>query len=101
MDTYWIPGVNHLGTYGRWGFLGLTEVYKIDSGLSAQAEPREAVVRGLVEPAKVKAEFTKGLGPSSTGGGACLKSPSRRKRLSASSTRKLRGRTFPLLNLSR
>lgn len=45
MDTYWIPGVNHLGAYGRWGFLELTEVYKIDSEFSA----------------KVEAEFQKGL----------------------------------------
>ena len=38
MDTYWVPGVNHLGTYGRWSFLELTEVYKIDSEFSAKAE---------------------------------------------------------------
>lgn len=38
MDTYWVPGVNHLGTYGRWGFLELTEVYKMDSEFSAKVE---------------------------------------------------------------
>jgi type III restriction enzyme len=38
METYWVPGVNHLGTYGRWGFLELTEVYKIDSEFSAKVE---------------------------------------------------------------
>ena len=27
MDTYWIPGVNNLGTYGRWAFAEFTEVY--------------------------------------------------------------------------
>ena len=31
MDTYWIPGVNHLGSYGRWAFAEFTEVYQIDS----------------------------------------------------------------------
>ena len=27
MDTYWIPGVNHLETYGRWAFAELKDVY--------------------------------------------------------------------------
>ena len=31
MDTYWIPGVNHLGTYGRWAFAEFTEVYQIEA----------------------------------------------------------------------
>ena len=31
MDTYWVPGVNHLGTYGRWAFAEFTEVYQIES----------------------------------------------------------------------
>jgi len=29
MDTYWIPGVNHLGTHGRWAFAEFTDVYQI------------------------------------------------------------------------
>ena len=31
MDTYWIPGVNHLGTYGRWAFAEFTELYQIEA----------------------------------------------------------------------
>src|SRR5690606_15115168 len=31
MDTYWVPGVNNLGAYGRWGFAEFTEVYQIES----------------------------------------------------------------------
>ena len=31
MDTYWIPGVNHLGTYGRWALAEFTEVYQIEA----------------------------------------------------------------------
>src|SRR5262245_25429751 len=27
METYWVPGVNNLGTYGRWAFAELTGVY--------------------------------------------------------------------------
>lgn len=29
MDTYWVPGVNHNGQYGRWAFAELREVYSI------------------------------------------------------------------------
>jgi type III restriction enzyme len=32
MDTYWVPGVNNLKTYGRWAFIEFTEVYEIESG---------------------------------------------------------------------
>jgi len=31
MRTYWIPGVNNLGGFGRWAFAELTDVYKIES----------------------------------------------------------------------
>jgi type III restriction enzyme len=31
MDTYWVPGVNHLKTYGRWAFAEFTDVYEIDA----------------------------------------------------------------------
>ncbi len=30
MDTYWVPGVNHLGTYGRWAFAEFTDVFEIE-----------------------------------------------------------------------
>jgi type III restriction enzyme len=36
MDTYWVPGVNHLNTYGRWAFLELKDLYKIQSDFSAK-----------------------------------------------------------------
>ena len=36
MDTYWIPGVNHLKTYGRWAFAEFTEVYQIESDFKAR-----------------------------------------------------------------
>ena len=32
MKTYWIPGVNNLGKFGRWQFAEFTEVFEIDSG---------------------------------------------------------------------
>jgi len=38
MDTYWVPGVNHLGTYGRWAFAEFTEVYEIESDFKDRVE---------------------------------------------------------------
>jgi type III restriction enzyme len=31
METYWVPGVNHLGAYGRWTFAEFTDVYDIQN----------------------------------------------------------------------
>ncbi len=33
MDTHWIPGVNHLGGYGRWAFAEFTNVYQLHTEL--------------------------------------------------------------------
>jgi type III restriction enzyme len=38
MDTYWVPGVNHLKSYGRWAFAELTEVYQIEADFTAKIE---------------------------------------------------------------
>jgi type III restriction enzyme len=43
MDTYWVPGVNHLGSYGRWAFAEFVDVYQIGSDFET----------------RVKAEFAK------------------------------------------
>jgi type III restriction enzyme len=36
MDTYWIPGVNHLGSHGRWAFAEFTEAYQIEADFKAK-----------------------------------------------------------------
>ena len=36
MDTYWVPGVNHLGTYGRWAFAEFAEMYQIEADFKAK-----------------------------------------------------------------
>ena len=36
MDNYWIPGVNNLGTFGRWAFVELKEVYEIESDFESK-----------------------------------------------------------------
>ncbi len=38
MDTYWIPGVNHLGTHGRWAFAELCDVYQIEAEFNSMIE---------------------------------------------------------------
>jgi type III restriction enzyme len=38
MDTYWVPGVNHLGAHGRWAFAEFTEVYQMESDFKAKVE---------------------------------------------------------------
>jgi len=38
METYWVPGVNNLGQYGRWAFAEFTEVYQIEADFRAKVE---------------------------------------------------------------
>jgi type III restriction enzyme len=38
METYWVPGVNNLGTHGRWAFAELTDMYTIQSDFGAKVE---------------------------------------------------------------
>jgi len=35
METYWVPGVNRLGEFGRWAFAELTEVYAMETDFEA------------------------------------------------------------------
>ena len=36
MKTYWVPGVNHLGSHGRWAFAEFCDVYEIESDFAAK-----------------------------------------------------------------
>ena len=38
IETYWVPGVNHLASYGRWAFAEFTEMYRIESDFEAKVE---------------------------------------------------------------
>ena len=38
MDTYWVPGVNHLGTHGRWAFAEFTDVWQIQHDFAQKVE---------------------------------------------------------------
>ncbi len=52
METYWVPGVNHLKTYGRWAFAEFIDVYQIEADFKA----------------KVAAEFDRMIGKFSAKG---------------------------------
>ena len=48
MDTYWVPGVNNLGIYGRWAFAELTDVYTMEEDFEGALK---AEFQALVERA--------------------------------------------------
>jgi type III restriction enzyme len=38
MDAYWIPGVNNLGTHGRWAFAEFGDVYEMQEDFEARVQ---------------------------------------------------------------
>lgn len=38
MDTYWVPGINNNGQYGRWAFAEFTDAYQIQADFKAKVE---------------------------------------------------------------
>jgi type III restriction enzyme len=38
METYWVPGVNNNGQYGRWAFAEFTDVYQIQADFKAKVQ---------------------------------------------------------------
>ncbi len=38
METYWVPGVNRHGKYGRWAFAEFTDVYRMEADFEAKIE---------------------------------------------------------------
>ncbi|MGC8642822.1 MAG: BPTD_3080 family restriction endonuclease [Isosphaeraceae bacterium] len=51
METYWIPGVNHMKTYGRWAFAEFTEVYQIEEDFKAKVESEfNKMIETIVAP---------------------------------------------------
>ncbi|MHB1669653.1 BPTD_3080 family restriction endonuclease [Thiomonas sp.] len=52
METYWIPGVNNLKTYGRWAFAEFTDVFLMESDFKAKVENE---FNKMIEAAATKA----------------------------------------------
>ena len=38
MDTYWVPGVNRHGAFGRWAFAEFTDLFEIEPGFNRVVE---------------------------------------------------------------
>lgn len=38
METHWVPGVNNLGSFGRWAFAEFTDVYEMEADFEARVE---------------------------------------------------------------
>lgn len=54
METYWVPGVNNLGAYGRWAFTEFTEIYQIETDFAEKVEEEfnkmiDAVAQGTAK----------------------------------------------------
>ena len=56
MDTYWVPGVNHIGTYGRWAFAEFTEVFQMQDDFAKKVESE---FNKMIEAAAVKTDAQK------------------------------------------
>ncbi len=64
MDTYWVPGVNNLGIYGRWAFAEFTDAYEIEPDFEAKVESNfGTMIEGAAAAPAAAAEAT------ATGGG--------------------------------
>jgi len=50
MRTYWVPGVNHLGTYGRWATAEFTDAYAIEAEFTATIEEEIGRLLDLAAP---------------------------------------------------
>ena len=38
MKTYWVPGVNHIATHGRWAFAEFCDIYEIEADFATKVE---------------------------------------------------------------
>jgi type III restriction enzyme len=52
METYWVPGVNNLRSFGRWAFAELTDVYEMEADIEAKvAEEFRRLLDTVAAPA--------------------------------------------------
>ncbi|MBT9329407.1 DEAD/DEAH box helicase family protein [Acidipila sp. 4G-K13] len=51
MDTYWIPGVNNTGKFGRWAFVEFTEVFAMNADFANLIETEfQKMVDSVTQP---------------------------------------------------
>jgi type III restriction enzyme len=56
MDTYWVPGVNNLGSHGRWAFVEFADVWQMQADFVAKVEAEFNRMIDAAAPAVVAAE---------------------------------------------
>lgn len=50
METYWVPGVNNLGQYGRWAFVEFTDVYEMQDDFAKKVEAEfEKMIGSIIQ----------------------------------------------------
>jgi type III restriction enzyme len=55
MDSYWVPGVSNLGTYGRWAFAEFTDVWEMQDDFEKQISGKfDRMVKEIAECGPVK-----------------------------------------------
>jgi type III restriction enzyme len=55
METYWIPGVNGSGRFGRWAFVEFTEVFGMNADFASLIETQfQKMVESVTEPQPVQ-----------------------------------------------
>ncbi len=58
METFWIPGVNRLGSHGRWAFAEFTDVYTIADDLRAKIDAELArIIAEVVPPVAAEVRY--------------------------------------------
>lgn len=56
MDTYWVPSVNHLDSYGRWAFAELSDVFQMQHDFAKKIEHE---FNKMIESATAQADSEK------------------------------------------
>lgn len=56
MDTYWVPGVNNLGSHGRWAFVEFVDVWQMQADFAAKVETAFNKMIEAAAPAAVAVE---------------------------------------------
>lgn len=54
-ETYWVPGVNRLGTFGRWAFAEFTSVWAMEADFAAKVEQAfDHVIHTAISPSSAQ-----------------------------------------------
>ena len=60
MDTYWVPGVNNSGRYGRWAFAEFTNIFTMPTDLDDEITKQKSVTNLRISFAALLKDTTDG-----------------------------------------